>query len=138
VTNLQKEGYQFKASIAWDYSCCPIHFNHIKSYYMCLSWMTLRIFLVFDLYLVTYGILHWVVLATAEHKLWSYNMINGIWNNTKRWYFNYCLKRARAWGYLWCSSFSPQELICERTFGIYSTTVRAIMTLALAQYEDLF
>jgi hypothetical protein len=50
----------------------------------------------------------------------------------------YCLKRARACGYFWCSSFSPQGLICERTSGIYSTTVRAIMALALAQYEDLF
>jgi hypothetical protein len=53
-------------------------------------------------------------------------------------FFDYCLKRARAWGYFWCSSFSPQGLICERTSGTYSTTVRAIMALALAQYEDLF
>jgi hypothetical protein len=42
--------------------CCPIHFNHINSYCMCLPWVAIKDFLIFDLYLVTYGDLHWVAL----------------------------------------------------------------------------
>jgi hypothetical protein len=64
-------------------------FNALKSLCMCL----------FDKdslelisYLDSYGILQWVAIASAQHKLWSCNLTNGICNEHNRWLFSNIIK----------------------------------------------
>jgi hypothetical protein len=55
-----------KASIAWDYPCFIIIFNALKSLCMCLfDKDSLELISYHD----SYGILHWVAIASAQHKL---------------------------------------------------------------------
>ena len=77
------ERSEFKASIAWDLSCCPIHLNqfihmHVSTLLPIGNYPSYLI----SRFLVTLGIIClWVADASAQlFMIMNYNLINGICN----------------------------------------------------------